>query len=213
MLIPILFQLAALSSPAQSFDLTSTLRKLEDRYNNIRTLQLEFDQTISYTIQPSAKRSESGILFLRKPGKMRWEYQQPQKKLFVSDGKDIFFYSPAANRVEKSKLKETEDMRAPLAFLIGRLDFNRDFKEYRIREEGPNRWITAIPKSDKAPYKEVQFLLLSNLQIAQLRVLGHDESIMDFRFRNEKLNPSLNDSLFTFQPPAGAELVTVGENQ
>jgi len=205
-----LLLVCAAALPAADFDLQLTLRKLEDRYNSIRTLRLEFEQTLSFATQPTAKRTETGVLYMRKPGKMRWDYLTPLKKVFLSDGKDVYFYSSAANRVEKSKLKETDDMRAPLAFLIGRLDFQRDFKMYRIetRAEG-KRWITAIPKSDKAPYREVQFQLEPDFSIAQLKVFGYDESIMEFRFRNEKLNAPVDDKLFTFTPPEGAEVVNV----
>ena len=66
-----------------------------------------------------------GDLYLRKPGKMRWDYKTPAGKLFLSDGKQVYFYNPATNRAEKTKLKETEDMRAPLAFLLGKLDFEQ----------------------------------------------------------------------------------------
>ncbi|MBI4905527.1 MAG: outer membrane lipoprotein chaperone LolA [Acidobacteria bacterium] len=194
---------------AADFDLSSTLRKLEDRYNNLKTMQVEFTQTLSYTMQPAAKRTESGVLYLKKPGRMRWDYREPNKKMFLSDGKDIYFYSSSQNRVEKSKLKETEDMRAPLAFLIGRLDFQRDFKEYVVRVEGQDRWITAKPRSGKAPYTEVRFLLTPGLQIARLRVMGHDQSVMEFRFDHEQLNPKLDDKMFQFHPPAGAEIVDV----
>jgi outer membrane lipoprotein carrier protein len=208
----LLLQWSIVASAADGSILDS-LHKVENRYNNVRTIQLDFEQTIFYSAQPSAKRTESGVLFLRKPGRMRWEYHTPSEKLFLSDGKDVYYYSSAANRVEKSKLKETEDMRAPLAFLIGRLDFQRDFKEYHIRKEGENRWVTAIPKSNKAPYAEVQFLLMSDYRIAQLRVLGQDQSVMEFRFRNEKLNPPISDSLFVFEPPMGAEFVEVTDGQ
>lgn len=205
------FPLVILAVPlwAADFDLSSTLRKLEDRYNTLKTMQVEFWQTISYASQPTAKRTESGVLYLKKPGRMRWDYRDPAKKLFLSDGKDVYFYSPSQNRVEKSKLKETEDMRAPLAFLIGRLDFQRDFKEYIVRQEGPDRWITAKPRSAQAPYTEVRFLLTSGVQISRLRVVGHDQSIMEFRFEHEQLNPKLDDKLFQFQAPAGVEMVDV----
>ncbi len=194
---------------AADFDLSSTLRKLEDRYNNLKTMQVEFTQTVSVGGQAPAKRAESGVLYLKKPGRMRWDYREPAKKVFLSDGKDIYFYSPAANRVEKSKIKETEDMRAPLAFLIGRLDFQRDFKEYVTRAEGADRWITAKPRSEQAPYTEVRFLLTPSLQIMKLRVVGHDQSVMEFRFDHEQLNPKLDDKMFRFQAPAGAEVVDV----
>lgn len=192
---------------AAEFDLSQALKKVEERYNIIRSLQLDFEQTLSYASQPKAARTETGTLFLRKPGKMRWEYKEPQKKLFVSDGKYIFYYSQSSNRVERALVKETDDMRTPLAFLIGRLDFYRDFKEFRHRPERGGQWVIAIPKSDKAPYKEVQFLVTDTFQITRLRVSGQDQSIMDFTFRNEKLNPPVDEKIFSFQPPAGAEFV------
>ena len=80
-----------------------------------------------------AKRSESGTLLLRKPGKMRWDYDQPKGKLFVSDGKFLWLYTPEDNRAEKMKLKESDDMRAPLAFLLGKLDFQKEFRNLQAK--------------------------------------------------------------------------------
>ena len=71
------------------------------------------------------RRNETGELSLQKPGKMRWEYTQPAGKLFLSDGKLIYYYNPVSKRAEKMKVRESEDMRAPLAFLLGKLDFKR----------------------------------------------------------------------------------------
>lgn len=196
---------------AGNWSLTEALTKLERRYNNIRSMRVEFEQSLSHLAQSAPKRTESGVLYLRKPARMRWEYRQPARKLFLCDGKDIYFYSPQANRVERSKLKESDDMRAPLAFLIGKLDFNRDFREYRVRAEGPNRWITALPRSDKAAYERVEFLLGGNFEILRLNVFGYDKSVMEFVFRNETLNPPLDDNLFRFQMPDGAELVEISQ--
>src|SRR5262245_23544933 len=199
--------LLATSFSAADFDLGAALRRLENRYNNIRTLQVDYTQEFRFSAQPSAKRVESGVLYLRKPGRMRWEYRDPAKKLFLSDGKNVYFYSPSANRVEKSKLKETEDMRVPLAFLIGRLDFDRDFNKYTVKSIGSDRWIEAFPKSDKAAYRQVDFLLTPNDQITKLRVYGHDQSIMEFTFTNERLNPALDEKMFAFQIPPGAQMI------
>lgn len=202
--------LVAGALPAADFDLQRMLRRLEDRYNSIRTLQVNFEQTLSFSTQPTAKRTETGILLLRKPGKMRWDYLTPTRKLFLSDGKFVYFYSVAANRVEKSKFKESDDMRAPLAFLIGKLDFQRDFREYHIQMVDGQRWVKAIPKSDKAPYREVHFLVNEgDASIRQLRVYGHDQSVMEFVFQNEKLNPQVDENSFVFRAPAGAEVVSV----
>jgi len=147
------------------------------------------------------------MLYLRKPGKMRWDYSNPAGKVFLSDGKHIFFYSPASNRVEKSPVKETDDARIPLAFLLGPLDFSRDFREFRVRPEAGDTFIAAIPKSDKAPFQQVDFVVTPDFRIRRLIVTGYDGSQMDFRFSNEKMNPALDANRFVLKTPAGAELV------
>jgi outer membrane lipoprotein carrier protein len=73
---------------------------------------------------------------LRKPGRMRWDYSQPKGKLFISDGKFMWLYTPAENRAEKMKLQESDDMRAPLAFLLGKLNFQKEFRNLQARPEG-----------------------------------------------------------------------------
>jgi len=198
-----------LAAPVFSQSVGERLRGVEKRYNAIKTLQASFIQ--NYQFQGRKRPPESGKLYLLRPGKMRWEYSQPAGKLFVTDGKDVYFYSPATNRVEKSKFKESADFRAPLAFLLGRLDFNRDFKEYRSSPEGANLRIRAIPKSDKSPYKDIEFVLTPANGISQVKVTGQDGSVMEFAFSGEARNAPLAASLFQFQAPAGAEMVDVEE--
>ena len=180
------------------------LKDIEKRYNSSKTLEANFSET--YTAS-GRKRTESGTLFLRKPGRMRWEYGNPKGKLFISDGKDTYFYDPATNRAEKIKLKETEDLRAPMAFLLGRLDFSKDFQGFETRQESGGVWVSAVPKSDKVPYRQAQFLVTPDSRIARLVITGQDNSVLDFTFTGEKRNESLNDTLFRFQLPPGAQYV------
>ena len=199
------------ASAANSVDLAKLLKDIENRYNHAVTLQLTFSEI--YTSQGRPHTPERGQLFLRKPGRMRWEYSKPAGKLFVSDGKDVYYFNAEFNRAERMKVKDAEDMRAPLAFLVGRLDFNRDFREYRTRTEGDKIWVTCIPKSDKLPYIEVAFLTSTGGRIERVRVVGQDRSIVDFAFSGEVVNPPLTDQMFHFQIPAGAEYIdsTKGE--
>jgi outer membrane lipoprotein carrier protein len=138
---------------------------------------------------------------------MRWNYSNPAGKLFISDGKNVYLFSPATNRVDKMKLKETEDMRAPLAFLLGKLEFSRDFKDFEQKTENGEAVIMAIPKSDKMPYTKVTFSLTPGLEISHLTVTGLDKSVLEFRFSAETVNPPLDDKIFRFQAPPGAEVV------
>lgn len=202
--------LAPLLSPAADVGVSGLLKAVENRYNRAKTIQVLFRQT--YTVQGGRSRTESGELFLRKPGRMRWQYESPRGKLFLSDGKHVYLYTPAANRVEKMGLKETEDMRAPLAFLLGKLDFWRDFDRFVSRADGSDMRIVAEPKSRQLPYTKVEFVVTPRHEIRYLQVTGQDHSVMEFRFENERLNPALPERLFQFQPPPGAELVDTAEN-
>jgi outer membrane lipoprotein carrier protein len=198
-----------MAAAAAGADVQQILNGIEKRYNTAQTLRVQFTET--YQVQGRRRQMESGELFLRKPGRMRWQYYQPPGKLFVSDGKFVYYYSPETNRAEKMKLKETEDMRAPLAFLIGRLNFKDDFKEFRTRTEDGNTWITAIPKSDRAPYTEVSFVTAPDFSIRRLIVTGVDRSVLEFTFANEARNPKIADTLFRFEPPQGAEYVDLSQ--
>jgi outer membrane lipoprotein carrier protein len=176
------------------------LKGVEERYNHTETLQVAFAET--YT-NHGRKHTEQGELYLRKPGRTRWEYKIPAGKLFGSDGKFAYSYFPDEKRFERMSLKDTEDMRAPLAFLLGKLQFDKEFREFRTLPDGPSTFITAIPKSDKMPYSEVTFLVDPNFTIRWLNVKGQDGSQLDFAFSAEKRNPPIAESMFKFAPPLG----------
>ena len=73
-------------------------QKVDDRYNHLHTLQAEFTEIFSGA---GMDRTESGTLWLKKPGKMRWEYRSPREKLFLSDGQDAWFYIPGDRQVKR----------------------------------------------------------------------------------------------------------------
>ncbi len=182
-------------------NLDSVLHSVENRYNHAQSLRLTFTET--YKAPKHIDQVESGVLTLRKPGRMRWEYAAPAGKLFVSDGKDVYLYLPAANRVEHSKFKESEDLRAPLGFLLGKLNFYKEFRSFNLRQEGENQWVVAVPNSENLPYSSVEFLITPDSQIRRLRVIGQDKSVMDFSFEQEKLNVPLDMKTVLVSASAG----------
>lgn len=185
------------------------LKGVEQRYNKAKTLQVLFKEV--YTPPGKARRTESGILMLRKPGKMRWVYSQPAGKLFISDGKWLWLYTPEEKRAEKMKFKETDDLRAPLAFLLGKLDFDKEFRNLQGHAEGNGMRITAEPKTDNLPYSAVEFLVGPGSVIKEVKVTTFDKAILQFTFDQERLDPALDAKLFTFQVPKGVELVEASQ--
>jgi outer membrane lipoprotein carrier protein len=207
--VRLIIGLLAVSAFAADSPLDTLLKGVENRYNRTKTLQVLFRE--QYTPPGKMQRTESGILMLRKPGKMRWDYSQPKGKLFISDGKTLWLYTPGENRAEKMKLKESEDMRAPLAFLLGRLDFDKEFRNIQTRPEGPDTRIVAEPKTDNLPYSAVEFVVTPENRIREVKVTRFDKSILSFAFDQERVDPPLDGKLFQFQPPKGAEVVDAGQ--
>jgi outer membrane lipoprotein carrier protein len=201
--------LLAVSALAADVPLDDILKGVETRYNQAKSLQVLF--RLEYTPAGRPGRVESGILMLRKPLRMRWDYSQPKGKLFIGDGKNLWVYTPADNTAEKMSMKESEDMRTPLAFLLGKLHFRKEFRNLKAVSEAAGTRITAEPKGDNLPYSQVEFVVNGDHQIRQVKVTGFDHSIMDFTFDQERLNPPLDAKLFAFQPPPGAQVVEGGQ--
>ena len=185
------------------------IKQVQDRYNGARTLRLQFTET--FTLQGHGRPAQSGILTLKKQGKMRWDYTEPAGKVFLSDGKSVYLYTAADNRVEKIAVRDTEDMRAPLAFLLGHLDLRKEFRDFQVQAGDGGMWLRASAKSDRVPYDGVAMLVGENGSVRELRVAGRDGSAMAFTFRNEVVNPAVNESLFRFAIPPGAEVVDAVE--
>jgi outer membrane lipoprotein carrier protein len=215
-LVPLVILSAALlllPAMAAPQNLDGLLKAVEARYNRTQSLKLDFSESYAGTKRPV--QNESGVLYLRKPGRMRWEYSSPAGKVFISDGKEVVLYDPDDQRAEKSKLKESEDMRAPLAFLLGKLDFKKEFKSLGFRGIGigasSEAWIVAEPKSENLAYTKVEFLATPEGEIRRVRITGQDQSRLDFTFTNELLNAPVAPSLFTFHPPPGVQVVEAGQ--
>lgn len=198
--------LALLPLQAADVNLKALLEGIQQRYNRAKTLQVQFNET--YSVQDRPRKSEAGTLTLRKPGRMRWDYSAPPGKLFLSDGHDVYLYTPDLHRVEKAPLKESEDMHAPLAFLLGKLDFSKEFRDFQVKQEGASYLVSARAKTDKLPYEKIEMLVTPDYAIQRLVVNGQDQSILTFRFEQEKLNPPVDNAQFKFQMPAGATLVS-----
>lgn len=201
--IPAVLSFASLLSAERSTD--AVIQSVEQHYNRARTLSVEFVE--DYSIQGHRRPSEAGTLTLQKQGRMRWDYSKPAGKLFVSDGKTIYLYTAADNKVEKVPLKDTEDMRAPLAFLLGHLDLKKEFRDFTLRADGPDVLLDAGAKNAKTPYERIEMRVGADGEINRLNVIGRDESELQFTLRNERLNPAVNKDLFAFKVPPGAEVV------
>ncbi len=181
---------------------------MELHYNRLATLQTEFEQTLVYGGTPRA--IERGTLYLYRPQKMRWEYTKPSGKLLVGDGQTLKMFNPLTNQVRTMTLTDTADMRAPLAFLLGRLNLRRQFKNLELTTIDGHPVMVGEGRTGKEGYTKVEFYYdpKADFRLDKVKVQGRDDSTTIFAFGNEILNVRLDEKMFDFTPPPGAEVLS-----
>lgn len=191
---------AGLAQTGSSIDVSKITHGIEQHYNSIKSLKANFTET---RIDRGGRHLPmSGVLYLQKPRKMRWDYTTPAGQFLLSDGTYDYDYDPKSNEVTRTKVKEADDMRGPLALLLGKIDFDRDFGSYSTNTA--DRSITAIPKSDKLLFSSITFVARPDYSVQKLSIQGQDGSTMNFTFDGEIVNPSFPPNFFKFVAPPGA---------
>jgi outer membrane lipoprotein carrier protein len=184
---------------------TALLKRVEDRYNSTKTLQATFTQTV--IDRNRARTPQKGTLYLRKqPSSTRWEYTAPAGDFFLSDGKFTYDYEKATNTVSRAPFKETEDTRVPLSFLLGKLDFNKDFSEFRGRQDPAGRVIEMLPRNKKLDFDKITMLVMPDATIRRVTVQRPGGTSTEYVLDSEQRNLKLPDTLFQFKAPAGAQV-------
>jgi outer membrane lipoprotein carrier protein len=184
-------------------------RAVDNHYNHMRSLQADFTEIYRGA---GAERIESGTLWLKKPRKMRWEYRSPKEKLFISDGKMVWFYLPAEQQARKTELKRLEDLRSPLAFLLGKTKLENELRGLsKVVDQAPmeagNTLVRGVPKALAERVSEVQLEITPSDQIVRILLMEADGATTEFRFAGLKENVSLSNRRFEFTPPPGVETV------
>jgi len=187
----------------------SVARQVDDHYNHLQSLMADFTEIYQGS---GMDRTESGTLWLKKPGKMRWEYRSPEEKLFVDDGHNGWLYLPAEKQVRKSSMKKLDDLRSPLAFLLGKtklekelagLSFAPDIKTWHADDV----ILRGIPRGLEDTLRQVIVEVTPERAIARILLYGTDDSITEYRFSNQKENIPVADAQFRFTPAAGTEVI------
>ena len=206
-----LFMLGVCLAPgyASAPDLHAVATAVDEHYNRLRSLEAEFTETYKGA---GMDRVESGTLWLKKPGKMRWEYRSPRDKLFLSDGKDAWFYVPGDKQVRKTPVRKLEDLRSPLGFLLGKTKLEKELQGLSVAPDvtplGAGdvvlRW---VPKSLAQRVSQVLLEITTEHWISRIVVEEVDGSVTEYRFSDEKENVAVSDERFQFAVPDGVEVI------
>jgi outer membrane lipoprotein carrier protein len=194
-------------------------RAFQLRYASLHTLETAFLER--YREGKQDVQVESGKAWFRRPGRMRWEYEAPEKKLFLVDGKHAWFYVPADRTVTRTPVKESEDWHTPIALLAGRanlsrlcgrLEFAQPPPQPGFRPPAPGSPLPAyrlrcLPRGADAPFREVLLELDANLRLLRLLMREPGGVELEFSFAGWKENHPLPEEMFRFRLPAGVAIV------
>lgn len=202
-------------------DARAVARAIESHYRHAQTLKAVFFER--YSDGSGGVLAESGIVYFSRPGRMRWEYQSPQEKLFLVDGTNAWFYVPADHTASRAKMKESSDWRTPLALIAGKADLSQLCREIDLLGPGSrdatddkplsagDTLLRCIPRDNPAgPGITLPYLLLeadadARLVRVVIREPGNAET--EFRFGNWEENLPIPEEKFHFQPPPGVAVV------
>ncbi len=210
-----------------NLDVEAVVARLQARYHSARTLQATFLER--YRENGRVVRVETGTAYFRRPGKMRWDYQTPEKNVFLVDGKAAWFYVPADHTATRVPAKESADWRTPLALLVGDMKISRVCGQVLTAiDEKPENSEHAMlrcelrgaasksPKgasgefpSQKSSNSETVFFEIDTNSGDLVRVLVRDPGgiSIEFSFANWRIDPQVPDSLFHFEAPKGVAIV------
>ena len=182
---------------------------VDEHYNHLQTLQADFTETYRGS---GADRVESGTLWLKKPRKMRWEYRSPKEKLFVSDGKAVWFYMPEERQARKTDSRKLGDLRSPLAFLLGKTKLESELQglakavDQNLLTPG-DTLLRGVPRAMADRVSEVLLEINPGRQIVRIVLTEIDGATTEFRFTGLRENEAFRDQRFEFSPPPGVEVV------
>ena len=202
---------ATLAAAPQAETPEALARRLQARYDAIKDFTADFTQTYEGGVL-RRKTTESGVLLIKKPGRMRWEYKTPEEKLFVADGRKMYAWVPADRQVTVSALPADDAPATPILYLLGKGQLTRDFNT-AIATGIPGAPADSValaltPKTSVAEYDRLT-LVVDRATLGLRMLVAHDAQggTSTFAFTHLRENVGLTDARFSFTIPRGADVV------
>jgi len=200
---------------SHAWDMNALVAGLQRRYASVETVAGDFQQTYR---APGIDQIESGVFRMKRPGFMRWEYRQPEEKLFVADGHEAFLYVPRDRQVTIQSFSASDIHGTPLEFLLGGADIKKNFS---VMPESGFRPIAEhtvllrlIPRSGGGDY---DFLVIeidpNTFELRRIIIREHGGNTSEFVLTNVIVNTKMENKEFQFKPPRGIEVVRLKNEQ
>lgn len=207
--------LMASSPPAAdaTLDLHTVVDRMQKRYDQAKDFRARFSQSYSRAVMGRSTVSTGSVAF-KKPGRMRWDYDKPEPRTFVSNGQVLWLYEPTEKQAFKQDLR-TSQLPAALAFLMGK---GRITDEFEVTASSDTRYgrpedyrLALRPKQPQSTYKSILFVVDGReFTVRESVLVDQQNNVNHFVFTDLKINAKIPDTLFRWSPPAGVRVIDTG---
>ncbi len=183
-------------------------QKLQARYEETKTMTADFKQSTSVPMT-TRKRLGAGKVVIFKPGRIRWDYQTPDKQVLISDGKKVSMFIANSAQMVVQPVSEYINSDVTYAFFVGTGNIVRDFKVLPPERQADAN-LKAIKLVPKTAHPQVDYLHVwidENFMVRRLEIVDHFGSITDLAFSNITRNAPVSPDVFVFTPPLGTEII------
>ena len=209
--LALLMLLVVWPSPARAETVDDVVRGLEGAYGRMQDLKAEFAQT-AFNKSLNQSIPAKGAVYMKRGGKLRWEYSEPTPQEIVSDGKTLWVYTPTLNQVNVGAAPEA--LAGPAgSFLTGlgrlREHFQVRFLNPAQPRDSDGNWVLDL--TPKRPLPTLTRLVLAadahTFELRKAVTYDQFENTVTMQFTKLAVNTGLADRLFTFVPPPGVATV------
>jgi outer membrane lipoprotein carrier protein len=201
---------AAPASAAGSAESAGQLvAKIQKFYDSSHDLHAHFEQVLESGM--GGKKKASGEVWLKKPGRMRWDYAKPERKLMVSDGQTLWVYEPEDEQAFKQDLRSST-LPLSVSFLVGQGKLGEEFVVTVVQPEGVGqpgeRVLKLVPKTATAAYRYLLFVVDPKSGLVRSTLIYDQQGGTNhLTFSNVETNRGVEDSKFKFSPPQGTKIL------
>ncbi|HEY0384659.1 MAG TPA: outer membrane lipoprotein carrier protein LolA [Pyrinomonadaceae bacterium] len=181
------------------------IKLVEARYGRMRGLAAEFEQV--YRAPNARERRERGRVFLMRPRRMRWEYDPKPGKLFIVNGREVWFYVADDREAVRTDAGSISDARFPFLFLLGQTDLRRNFRSITLISQwswiNDTRSLRLVPRQTTSGLREIVLELFTDGSISKVRLIDEAGASSEVSLTNVRENFVAPDAAFEFRPPPG----------
>ena len=182
----------------------SDLGILERRLDALQSMQADFRQ-VMLNAEQEVTRTSSGRFSLLRPGRFRWDYEEPFEQSIVADGNQLWIYDADLEQVTVRRMDAGLGS-TPAMLLSGAAEVGEAYSVASRFSADGIEWLELAPRASDADFGRVR-LGFENEQLAVMDLIDSLGQTTRIVFSSVHYNPELAESRFEFAVPEGADVI------